>query len=343
MYTRFLHPEKMKGAELDQLLAQGWFRMGGSIHTSHILLADSKLFNVVRLRYDLRGFRFGKTFKNLSRRNADTVVSFHPFSLNREREQLFRAYRQERFDDPEIGLDLYLHHPHGHNPYESLSVDVHQGDRLIASGVMDMGERTSAGILSFYDLSMGERSLGKWVIYNMVQYAIGERLDFFYPGYHLPGNSKFEYKMDIGGASTEFYRLHEDKWLAWPDFEESDMRMELMRDKLDEAQRLLFEEGVPTALVYYFYFDRPMATMPTERHFDFPFFVVVRPHNDQFEQYALCYDLLKCSFESYKIQGEPKFFEDGEGLELWYNEPAFIPCNPGMFLPDAIVAGLMEI
>ena len=271
MYTRFIHPEQLRGAELDELLAQGWFRMGGSIHTSHILLSDSKLFNVVRLRYDLKRFRFGKTFKNLSRRNADTVVTFHPFALNPERELLFRSYRQERFNDPDIDLDLYLHHPHGHNPYESISVDVHIGERLIASGVMDMGEKAAAGILSFFDLSMGERSLGKWVIYHMVQYGIGQGLEYFYPGYHLPGNSKFEYKMGIGGESTEFYRLHEDEWLPWAQFEDSDMRLELMRDRLDEAQRLLFEEGIPTVMVFYFYFDRPMATMPTERHFDFPF------------------------------------------------------------------------
>jgi hypothetical protein len=207
---------------------------------------------------------------------------------------------------------------------------------------MDLGEKTAAGILSFYNLSMAERSLGKWVIYNMVQYCIGAGLDLFYPGYHLPGNSKFEYKMDIGGESTEFYRLHEDKWLPWADFSESDMRFELMRDKLDEAQRVLFEEGVPTVMVYYFYFDRPMATMPTERHFDFPLFVVVRPHNDIYEQYALCYDVLHCSFETYKIQGEHKFFQDGEGMELWYNEPAFILCNMSTFLPESVVAGIMD-
>jgi arginine-tRNA-protein transferase len=343
MYTRFLHPESMKGEELDTLLAQGWFRMGGSIHTSHILLADSRLFNVVRLRYDLRRFRFGKTFKNLSRRNSDTVVTFHPFAINPEREELFRQYREERFNDDEVGLELYLHHPQGKNPYESLSVDVHLEGRLIASGVMDLGDKASAGILSFFDLDLRERSLGKWVIYNMVQYAIGAGLDFFYPGYHLPGNSKFEYKMDIGGAATEFYRLHEDKWLDWTDFTTNDMRLELMRDKLDEVQRLLFEEGLTTVLVYYFQFDRPMATMSVERKFDFPFFVVVRPTADLQLQYAICYDLLQCELQAYKVEGDPKFFLDGEGLELWYTEAQFLPRALDGFLPHTVAVVLAEL
>ena len=48
------------------------------------------------------------------------------------------------------------------------------------------------------------------------------------------------------------------------------------------------------------------------------------------------------SFFTTKIQGEAKFFEDGEGLELWYNEPAFIPCNPGVFLGDEVVSVLLK-
>ena len=333
MYTRFLHPETMKGAELDELLKQGWFRMGGSIHTAHILLADSRLFNVVRLRYDLDRFRFGKTFRNLSRRNADTVVSIHPYAINPEREKLFRQYREVRFNDEEVGLELYLHHPHGRNPYESLCVDVHQDGRLIASGVMDLGEKAAAGILAYYDLTLGERSLGKWVIYNMVQYAIGAGLDFFYPGYHLPGNRKFEYKMDIGGDSTEFFRLHENKWLAWKAFTENDMRLERMRDELAEVQAVLASEQIPTALVYYFQFDRPMATMSVERHFDYPFFIVVRSGHPPEMQHVLCYDLMDCALKAFRVEGDPKFFMDGEGLELWYTEPAFIPCPLSDFLP----------
>ncbi len=93
-----------------------------------------------------------------------------------------------------------------------MAINIYDNGNLIGAGVFDLGKKSAAGISSFYDPDYKKFSIGRYLIYKKIAYCKKNGYDFFYPGYFVPGIKAFDYKLEIGKESLEFYDMNNDEW-----------------------------------------------------------------------------------------------------------------------------------
>jgi arginine-tRNA-protein transferase len=285
------------GPELDELLSYGFFRSGTVMYKSHAVRTSGQLYNVIRIRFPLEEWHPGSTYRKLKKRNADLRMEIKPFTIDHENEELFDRYRLARFGD--VGASLnYLVHQDGSHAFPSEMFRCYDGEQLIACAVTDMGETSAAGILFFYDHEHARRSLGKFLIYTMIVHMKTAGIKYYYPGYILPGNKDFDYKMDVGGGCTEFLSVKAGQWLPCDELDADDMLMDIMIKNLKQMQRSLHGRGIPFRLVYYYGFDAPV-TMGKNFDWNQPFYLNFGTYGEGNREWILSYDMERQVFEWY--------------------------------------------
>jgi arginine-tRNA-protein transferase len=161
------------------------------------------------------------------------------------------------------------------NIYNTREISLFDDGKLIAVGYFDLGEKSAAGISSFYDPAYKKYSLGKYLIYLKIEYCKKLGLDYFYPGYFVPGYPLFDYKLDIGKSALEYLEFTSSKWRSIVEFSKALTPLQQMLDKLDVLQRLLWQNGVESKILKYEFFD---ANLIPELEgivlFDFPVFLL---------------------------------------------------------------------
>ncbi|MGN6801659.1 MAG: GNAT family N-acetyltransferase, partial [Ginsengibacter sp.] len=96
--------------------------------------------------------------------------------------------------------------------FNFLVFNIYDEVKLIGAGVFVLGKKSAAGISSFYDPEYKRCSIGRYLIYKKIEFCKQNGFDFFYPGYFVPGIRAFDYKLDIGKESIEFYDMDKDQW-----------------------------------------------------------------------------------------------------------------------------------
>jgi len=263
------NPESLAGDELDERWARGWFRMRQTLFTTHFLEFEDEFYSAVWLRVDLGRWQNDRRWAELQRRNRRFSVSFAPLEMSDDLEALFATYRDSVDIDVAPSLvDLLWGHETS-NVFDSWMVRVSDGDRLVAAGVFDLGERAAAGITSFYDPAYRKHSLGRFVIYAKMAFCRERGLDWFYPGYLVPGRPQFDYKLAIATDQLAYLDLATGEWRDWdPEAPQPDP-LALMVAKLSElSPRLWFNRHLAIHL---------SPQIRGVELFDFPVFVDVLP------------------------------------------------------------------
>ena len=91
-------------------------------------------------------------------------------------------------------------------------MNLYDGERLIGAGVFDVGKKSAAGVVSFYDPDYKSHSIGRFLIYKKIEYCKQKRIDFFYPGYFVKGIKAFDYKLEIGKDCLEYFDMSRRLW-----------------------------------------------------------------------------------------------------------------------------------
>lgn len=218
-------PEQLRGPQLDAYLARGWYRIGQAVFTtSTIDVADraekdtgATEYRVFWLRYRLQDFRFGKKQQKLLVANRGFRVEFGKLQLTADLERLYTSYKSSL--DFSIAPTLYksLYHLEFYElpdmgVYDSQLIRVTNLGRLIAAGIFDQGYKAIAGIINLYEPGYRRYSLGKFLMLQKLQYAIGEGMDYYYPGYISPDFTKFDYKLWPGPPYAEVLNPLTEKW-----------------------------------------------------------------------------------------------------------------------------------
>jgi leucyl-tRNA---protein transferase len=260
---------------LDWYLSNGWFRMGQTIFTTHILHYDQKFYSAVWLRVPLENLSESKTLKKLKKLNSDFRIIIQTASLTKEKEQLFEQYKASVPFEASSSLENLLYGKlFPLNIYHTLEVCLYDHEKLIGVGFFDMGKETAAGISSFYDPSYKKNSLGKYLIYLKIEYCRLLGLQYFYPGYFVPGYSMFDYKLEIARASLEYYSLAHKSWLPIQQFSHSTAPLEEMRTKLSSLKELMRSRRISSLLLYYEFYNVNLAPEFKDLQlFDFPLFL----------------------------------------------------------------------
>ncbi len=231
-----LYLESIAPQQLDKFLAMGWYRMGQTIFTTHFLFYEKDIYSAIWLRLLLEDYMPSKSLRKILRKNRKLFrCEVVPFNLTEEKKVIYAAYAKEFKGHLAESLESSLLEHETHNIYDTLEINIYDGDRLIAFSFFDNGDNSIASITGIYDPEYYEYSLGVYTMLEEVEYAKHCDKKFFYPGYFVPGNSRFDYKLRLNNMS--YLDITGRKWKPINDFLEPPINK--IREKLVELKQEL--------------------------------------------------------------------------------------------------------
>lgn len=293
MFVEVHTPDTLAGHELDSYLERGWFRMGQTIFTTNFAHVKDTILSTIWLRVKLNDYSLDRAHVQLIKRNANFTTSIQPAQLTEEKEILFARYRASlSFTVSESLQHLLVGKETVESIYETYEVTVRDGGKLIACGFFDLGMNSAEGIVSFYDPEYKKYSLGKYLIYLKIQHCQELNLEYFYPGYFVPGNPYFDYKLSIGREALQFLQVASGTWCDLKTFLPTDIAADVMPMKLEELLVILQNAGVESHVRKYEFFDAGLIPdMRGSGLLDFPFFLLIGPLSDEPAGIIIVYDV----------------------------------------------------
>ncbi|MEO8412848.1 MAG: hypothetical protein ABI472_04285 [Ginsengibacter sp.] len=204
---------KIEPSELDDLLSLGWFRIQQTIFTTDILYFDGEVYPAVWLRVGLQNFQPDKKYRTLHSKNCRFTTEIKKAIITPQQEALFALYKENITFENAPSLHGLLYGGSTRDVYNTFMINVYDGNKMIGTGFFDVGNTSAAGICSIYDPGYKKYSLGKYMIYQKMLYCKNENFAYFYPGYFVPGYPMFDYKLDIGKPSIEYFNSRKKEWL----------------------------------------------------------------------------------------------------------------------------------
>lgn len=297
MFAQAYFPQALGAEELDHYLEMGWFRMNQTIFTTNFLNFNNQLYSAVWLRLTLAQFTDDKRQQKLAKLNSGFTISINKAHISPEKELLYSRYRQSISFEASASLHQLLYGAFFNNIYNTYEVTIHDGNKIIACGFFDIGKKSAAGITSFYDPDYKKHSLGKYLIYQKIKYCKELQLQYFYPGYFVPGYSFFDYKLGIGKPALEFLELTSGKWLPIDSFDPIHVPIDRIRKNLHRLQELLSAVHVRSEILKYEYFDANiMFDSAGSTLFDYPLFLTCLDSTDSVKK-PIVYNVINDRFQ----------------------------------------------
>ena len=100
-------------------------------------------------------------------------------------------------------------------PFDAMIVNGYDKKQLIAAGYLDKGMHSVAGILNMYHPQYNKDSLGKFMMLQKWQYALANKMEYYYTGYISTGSTRFDYKTFPDPNAVEVFLPLEEKWVAY--------------------------------------------------------------------------------------------------------------------------------
>lgn len=293
MFAEAHNPEHLPAEQLDAYLEQGWFRMGQTIFTTNFVHLRGAIHSAIWLRVVLNEYEPGNTEKKLFKNNARFQTEIEPAELTAEKEELYEKYRVSLpFVVSESVQHLLFGHETGESIYTTYEVTVRDKGELIACGFFDLGSTSGQGITSFYNPAYKKYSLGKYLIYKKMQYCKNLGMQYFYPGYFVPGNSYFDYKLTIGRKALQFLTLRTAQWMSMDVFQNDDIPINMMQQKLAHVHDLLIDAGLSSHVLKYEFFDANLiSSLRNSGLLDYPVFLCVVDVTDDLVNPILVFDV----------------------------------------------------
>lgn len=274
MFVEVHTPQHLTGQELDAYLERGWFRMGQTIFTTNFAHVKDQMLSTIWLRVQLVEYKRDATHTKLLSRNSRFATSIKPAELTEDKEILYARYREGLpFTVSESLQHLLFGKGDSSSIYNTYEVTLHDQNKLVGCGFFDIGGSSSQGIVSFYDPEYKKYSPGKYLIYSKIQFCKELGLQYFYPGYFVPGNPYFDYKLKIARNGLQF--LHSSSsWRTISTFTENDIPVQTIGFKLNTLKLLLENAGIESRVMKYEYFDAGLIPeMRNTALLDFPLFL----------------------------------------------------------------------
>lgn len=206
--------DHFKGDVLDEYLERGWFRMGAMIHTCDHFLKGKKKVPVYWLRYSIPHITLGKKAKKIERINGDFDVEIKPYKIDSQIKSLYLKYYQHCGLDMHPNLEASTNDPE-RIVYDTYVIKIRHGRKLIAAGLFDVGKNSVAGIKNIYHPDYCKYSLGKCLMILTYRFCKVNNIEWYYPGYVVPGKTKFDYKLFLDPGATEMYLYDAAQWIKY--------------------------------------------------------------------------------------------------------------------------------
>jgi len=225
IYHRTEHPEHLAPNDFDSFLSLGWYRMRQYIFTcSHLFdFSDKGLLTGMRrvwwMRFSINQIVGHSSHQKLKKRNNHFRVQFGEHETNSApQEALYTLYRNSIDFDGYPSLKDALFGIHETNRiYNSKSVSIYDGEKLIALGIFDLGERSASSQIHCYDPEYASYSLGKYLMLLTLDHLKSLGFEWYYPGYIFAGNPKMNYKLFAGKEAAEYFNPETGEWHSFVD------------------------------------------------------------------------------------------------------------------------------
>jgi arginyl-tRNA--protein-N-Asp/Glu arginylyltransferase len=301
MFAQSKFPLALLPGELDAFLEKGWFRMGQTIFTTSFLNFKGTFYNALWLRIKLDEHTPGNSQVRLLKQNDKFRYEIAPFELTDEKESLYAKYKSSIAFEPSSSLHQLMYGSALHNIYNSFNINLYDGAKLIGSGIFDVGEKSAAGITSFYDPAYKKYSLGKYLIFLKIQFCKSKGFEFFYPGYFVPGYKFFNYKLDLSKNAMYYLDVRQNKWMHIHRSVTHTLLLESMKAHLQLLLGELQALGIDALTLQYEYFDANILIHTDHVFLDFPVFLSYQESHDSiftivvFDVREEVFHLLLCS------------------------------------------------
>ncbi|MCB0579373.1 MAG: arginine-tRNA-protein transferase, partial [Phaeodactylibacter sp.] len=171
-----------------------------------------------------------------------------------------------------------------------------------------------ASIMGIYDPDYNRHSLGFFTMLMEIDFCMQRGMEFFYPGYVVPGYSRFDYKLRIGRAEDiEYFDLRTQGWQPYSGLAPSDVPLKKMENRLDDMQQFLIRNNFWSQKLYYPLFEANLFGFWHAPYFDFPVFLLCSPRINANSFLMAVYDPRKEAFQLLRCS----LFDD---LQFYFNE-----------------------
>ncbi|MCB0706332.1 MAG: arginine-tRNA-protein transferase [Saprospiraceae bacterium] len=288
MFTEKHYLDRISGKQLDTYLDKGWYRMGQAVFTCRFLIFNGVLFTSIWIRLSLKNYVFSKRKrKRMNQLNARFRTIIRPFEVTAEKEKLYRIYREQFPAKIAPSLASALLDDTENNIFNTQEIAIYDGDKLIAFSTFDLGEKSIASILGVYHPDYAKFSLGVYTMLLEVQYGQKNGYDLFYPGYVVPGYSKFDYKLQIG--EVDYYDELTSKWNPFTNLDLDNLAPQEIEKALVAFGQKLQEIGLKSHIYLYPPYEANLLGYWILDYLDYP--LILEVQNGQADMsLILCYD-----------------------------------------------------
>ncbi len=194
--------EQQLFTELTGAAAQDAFEqlsLGGFRRSHHIAYrpACRGCSACVPVRVDARNFDYTKSWRRVTRTNADLTAASAGKQITDEQYQLFRKYVNHRHGDGDMARMNRREYAAMivTSPVETDLIEFRDdAGRLVAACLMDRMETGLSAVYSFFDPSLTRRSLGSYMVLWMIDEARARGMDHVYLGFWIKDSPKMAYK-----------------------------------------------------------------------------------------------------------------------------------------------------
>ena len=332
MFAEKHYPELLIPEELDSYLAKGWYRMGQTIFTTHFLCFDEHFYSAVWIRLPLRGYQFRKSLRKLMLRNQRAFrTEVRKASLGPAKEKLYQRYRADFTGALAPSLKDSLLDGEDYNIFDTYEVSIYDGNRLIAFSFFDLGRKSAASITGVYDPHYRKYSLGIYTMLMEIAFAQQKDLDYFYPGYIVPGYPRFDYKLRIGEPQeVQYFDLQADNWRPYDQINDEKIPLRRMEERLRMLHQSLMAHQIPSRQQYYPLFEANLFGFWQAPYFDYPFFLWCYPGRPRSFYYLIVFNVRENEYQLLRCSP----FDD---LQFYFNESFARTFNQEQFFLELIV------
>ena len=197
--SRLIAPDSLSGAQLDDYLAGGWYRIGQNLSFCEFVSMAQGTFGVIWTRVPLQGYKAKKSSRRIMRRvERDFTVSIHPQQYDPEHEQLYQRYLTITSSARAPSLQNLCGGFGADNIFETWEISIRDGDELVGFSWFDLGEDSIESITGVYDPRLSSYGVGVYTMLREIEFARERGISHYYAGYILCGDPCMDYKLKPG-------------------------------------------------------------------------------------------------------------------------------------------------
>lgn len=200
------------GEYLDDLLANGYFRMNQHMFTTYVAGTEDSAFWVFWLRIIIPQIKGIENHKVANKCQHFAVECAPLTEITQEMQELAQLYVKTRPFETEFQLS-YFADENGLSEFDTQVVTVRHEGKLIAMGFFDLGKYAIMGLKNIIHPDYGKYSLGKFLMIEKIRFCKTQAIIYYYPGYISTDTTRFDYKVFPSEKHVEIY--NDVEWLPY--------------------------------------------------------------------------------------------------------------------------------